>query len=85
MVSECYLVAAESLCVLIEITASHAGAEVAGVVVDLRNGIEYLCFKHLNRYFEKRGIVDDLLSVYLVVAGIHYKEDCLERYIAAAL
>ena len=40
MVSESYLVAAESLCTAVEVAAAHTGADVAGILLDVEYGLE---------------------------------------------
>ena len=42
MMSQCYLVAAQSLCVAVQVSPSHACAYVAGILLDIVHGIKYV-------------------------------------------
>ena len=71
MMAEGDLVAAKFLCLVVEMTAAHPGAEIAGGFrLDVGNA-EDVGFKNGDRDFEDRGILFDPFSVFRIVSGIH--------------
>ena len=78
-------VAAQLLRFLVQVAAAHAGAEVAGRLLAVVGNIKNVGFKHGDGQVQQRGVALDLLTVDLVVAGIHHQIDQLKGYLAVAL
>ena len=84
MVTERDLVAAEFLCLGVEMPAAHARAEVAGRFVGAVRHGEDVGLEDRDRDVQQRRIGFDLAAVDLVVAGIHHEKHRLKRHVAVA-
>ena len=85
VVAECDLVAAERLRLAVKIAAAHAGAQVARVLFAVVGDLEYVSLENSDRNVQQRGVAFDLIAVDLVIAGVHDKENDLERDLAVPL
>ena len=78
-------VAAQLLRFLVQVAAAHAGAEITGRLLAVVGNIKNVGFKHGDGQVQQRGVALDLLTVDLVVAGIHHQIDQLKGHLAVAL
>ena len=82
---QCNFVAAQLLCLFVQMSPAHTGAEVAGVLFGLVCHIKDVGFKHRDGDVHQGGVALDLLAVDLVIAGVHHKKLQLIGYLAVAL
>ena len=80
-----YLIAAEFLRLVVEVSAAHSRAEVAGIILHIIHGIENVRFKHCYRNVHHSCVCLDYCAVLAAVAGIHDQEHKLEIKFAVAL
>ena len=85
MMTEGDLVAAERLRLAVQIAAAHTGAQVAGVLFAVVRDGKDVGFENRDRNVQQRGVALDLVAVDFVVAGVHDKENDLERDLAVPL
>ena len=80
MMTECDLVAAEFFGLAVQMTSSHAGAEVAGRVLLAICNIKNICFKYSQRNLKQLRVAFDLRAVDRIVTRIHAEEDEIKGY-----
>lgn len=85
MMSQSDLVAAEFLCLVVQVSSAHAGTQIAGLSADIVGNLKDICFKDGNGNLQKLGVAFDFLTVGPAVAGIHDQIDQFERKITVLL
>ena len=74
MMAECNLVAAELLCKMVQMTASHSRAEIARRIFHMVYGIKNIGFKNRDRNMKTLCIIFNDLAVLRAVSRIHDNE-----------
>ena len=67
-------IAARFLCVPVQETPAHFGAQIAGILFHVKHGIEHFGVKKRDGYVQQRGVMFDLLPVSFRIARIHAEE-----------
>ena len=75
MVSQGDLVAAAFFSKAVEVTAAHAGAEIAGGFFDGVDSIKDAGITEFDRDAEEPGVFFDELTVFRQISGIHAQEN----------
>ena len=78
-------VAAQLLSLAVKIASSHAGAEVAGVVFHVINGVENISLKNSYGDIHELGVALDNGTVLGAVAWVHYKKYQLKGEFSVAV
>ena len=85
VVPQCDLIAAQLLCLIVEVTTAHSRAEVAGIVLYIVHGVEYIRFEHGDRDPHQLRVRLDYRAVLAAVARVHHQEYQIEVELAVAL
>ena len=79
------LVASQLLGLAVQVTAPHPGTEIAGVLFGVVGNGKDVALEDGHRNVQQLGIGLDLLTVDLIVAGVHHQKDQLKGNIAVLL
>ena len=82
---ERYLVTAEALCIVIQMTSPHPRTKITGRFFNVINRIENVRLEYLYRYFQLACVLLDNIPVCRAVAWVHYDKFHLERKITVAV
>ena len=85
VVTQRNLVAAQVLCLVVEVAAAHLGANVAGGSFGVVRHVENVRLENGDGNFQKFRIAFDFLAVDFVVAGVHHQVFHVEFHVAMAV
>ena len=85
MVSQCNLIAAQLLCMGIEVTPPHSGAEVTGGLIHIHHNIKNIRVKDPHRDIHKSCIFLNELPVFRLISRIHHNKFQFKLRITLAL
>ena len=78
-------VAAQGLCLAVQMAAPHPGAQITGVLFAAVGDLKHVRLKNGDGNVQKPGVALDLLAVDLVVAGVHHQKFQLKGEITVPL
>ena len=85
VVAQRNLVAAQVLCLVVEVAATHLGANVAGGTFGVVCHVENVRLENSDGDFQEFCVAFDFLSVDFVVAGVHHQVFHVEFHVAVAV
>ena len=85
VVAQRNFVAAQVLCLVVEVAAAHLGANVAGGTFGVVRHVENVRLENGDGNFQKLRIAFDFLAVDFVVTGVHYQVFHVEFHVAVAV
>ena len=85
VVAQRNLVAAQVLCLVVEVAAAHLGANVAGGTFGVVRHVENVRLENGDGDFQELRVAFDFLAVDFVVTGVHHQVFHVEFHVAVAV